>query len=195
MDPTQSLTLFLSLGATSEVARKLSFQLEDDSCDAVDSSPSLPSLSGFKEGVVAVASSSSASGIGSSVAGGNFVFFRPLENISYLTLLGDAPRRCDFICQCFQIIECDASNVVIGPQTGQPKLTKLSHLSYETLSSKLAIWEFQEADYHVTREMWLGSPLRTSFGPAIGCLWLNTEHGQWNYHSLLFLSFNGVCVV
>lgn len=164
LDPTRSLTLLLFLGAKSEVARRVSFQLEDDSCDAVNSSQSLPSLSGFKEGVVASASSLSLSGgggIGSSAAGGNFVFFRPLENISYLTLLGDAPRRCDFICQCFQIIDCDwdASNVVIGPQTGQPKLTKLSHLSYETLSSKLAIWEFQEADYHVMQEMWLGSPL------------------------------------
>ena len=87
------------------------------------------------------------------------VFFRPLETISHLTLLGDAPRKCDFVCQQFHVISKDTDNVVVGSAIGQPKLTVLTHLPYETLSSKLKIWEFDDAGFHVTQDMLPGPHL------------------------------------
>ena len=86
----------------------------------------------------------------------NLVFFKPLDSLAHLTLMGDAPRKCDFMCQIFSIVSASAQHVVVGRPFGQPKLAKLSHLPYDVFSRKLKIWQFEESGFHVIEKMWLG---------------------------------------
>lgn len=85
----------------------------------------------------------------------NMVFFKPLDNIAHLTLMGDAPRKCDFMGQTFSILSASAQHVSVGRPFGQPKLANLSHIPYDVLSSKLKIWDFEESGFHITEKMWL----------------------------------------
>ena len=143
------------------MGRRRTFQLEDDTTEA-----------GFGSGSIATATTESVtSGVVSQKTpapqviheGRNIVFFRPVDNINHLTLLGDAPRRCDFVSQIFMVVSLETergsgtchkiSHVTIGPPLGAPKLAKLSNLNYDVLSSKLGIWTCDESGYHVNTTM------------------------------------------
>ena len=91
----------------------------------------------------------------------DIMFFRPVDTIGHLTLLGDAPRKCDFVAEVFSIESFEPatgpiSQVIVGRALGETKLAKLSHLDYTYLSATLRVWEFGESGYHVTCDMHLG---------------------------------------
>lgn len=97
----------------------------------------------------------------------DIIFFRPVDTIGHLTLLGDAPRKCDFVAEVLSIESIEPttgpiSQVIVGPAFGENKLAKLSHLDYVSLSATLRVWEFGESGYHVTCDMHLGCSCRVS---------------------------------
>lgn len=156
---------YTAILGSSHVKRKRTFQLEDLEDDSMDGfNTSLVSCKSDVPAQPAHRVRQGASDMADARQGlperqDGVLFFRPLERISHLTLLGDVPRKCDFVCQLFHVINKDTDNVVVGSAFGQPKLTVLTHVPYETLSSKLKIWEFDDAGFHVIQDMLPGHHL------------------------------------